>query len=367
MHCAKRVLLLLIIPISTAVFAEAPVWPPLPAGDAEVMIPAQEWQGSPGARTIKVYLRYPGGSLDKVTAGTGLMLSLHNWGGTGFRGTAEPAVLTGRYNVIVIGVDYVQSGPFDAAAGVPYDFGWIQALDALRALYFAWQGLEAAGHPFDKARIYATGGSGGGNVSLMVNKLAPRTFACVVDLSGMAKLADDLACGIPGRTTLNAGYSRVAGLSNSLTEDAQAIRFVGHPAHAAVMRQLGNVAHLVVVHGVEDKSCPVEDAREMADNLKRAGLDVEAHFITPEMVDGAVLKDCAHSLGDRTAIVQRCADAYLLPDGPKAARRDTRADFECRDDKVAYATRNGRWIVSYVSGCPQGRFEGNSGSPLLRE
>lgn len=330
--------------------------PPLPAADAEVAIPAQEWGGGPGPRTINVYVRYPGGTLKGVGPATGLMLSLHNWGGTGFRGTADPAVLTARYNVVVIGVDYVQSGPYDPASGIPYDFGWMQALDALRALHYVWQGLETSGHAFDKARIYATGGSGGGNVSLMANKLAPRTFACVVDLSGMARLTDDIAYGIPGRTTLNAGYSRAPESPAHLIEDAQALRFVGHPQHAALMQRLGNTARLVVVHGVEDKACPAEDAREMVDNLTQAGLSVAPNFITPDSVDGKVLKDCGHSLGDRTAIVQRFADAYLLPNGAQAARRTTPADFERRDEQVAYPTPNGTWVVSYAAGYPEGRF-----------
>lgn len=290
------------------------------------------------------------------------MLSLHNWGGTGFRGTADPGVLTTRYNVVAIGVDYLQSGPYRSGEAPPYDFGWMQALDALRSLAFVWHGLEAAEKRFDKGRIYATGGSGGGNVTLMANKLAPRTFACIVDLSGMAKLADDIAYGVKGRTSLNAGYSRDLHSDHYLTADAQALRFAGHPEHASVMRRLGNSAKVVVVHGVEDASCPVEDAREMTDNLRGAGLDVEPHFITKDDVDGGLFKDCAHSLGDRTRIVQHFADAYLLPVSAQAARRTGPFDFECRDEAVRYDTPGGVFVISYLDGFPAGRFE-----PIPRE
>ena len=310
----------------------------------------------PGARTVTVYIHYPDGSLDHVGPGTGLMLDLHNWGGTGTRGAADPDRLAKRYDVVAIGVDYLQSGPSEPE-DPPYDFGYLQALDALRVLHYVWSGLEAAAQPFARGRIYATGGSGGGNVTLMANKLAPRTFACAIDLSGMAKLSDDIAYGIPGRTGLDARYSSDPASARYLTADAQAIRFVGHPDHAGVMSALGNSAKLIVVHGTTDASCPVDDAREMAANLQAAGLDVEAHFVTDADLDGNALTTTGHSLGDRTRILFRFADTYLLPDSPQALVRRGECDFERRDESVVYPTPGGRFIISYAVGYPVGRFE----------
>ncbi|MDQ1257593.1 MAG: hypothetical protein QG656_2199 [Candidatus Hydrogenedentes bacterium] len=285
------------------------------------------------------------------------MLNLHNWGGTGFVGAADPAVLVERYNVIAIGVDYVQSGRYDPTTDPPYDFGWYQALDALRGLYFVWHGLETMGRSYDRSRVYATGGSGGGNVALMANKLAPRTFACVIDLSGMVKLPDDIAFGLPGRTHLNAGYSSDPNSRRYLTQDDQELRFVGLPKHAKTLKDMGNTAKVIVVHGVEDDACPFEDAKEMVDNLQRAGLDIVPHFIAKADIDGSVIKDCKHSLGDRTLILQRFADVYLLPAGTAAVRRNGKADFEWRDERVRYKSQNGHFIVSYTQGYPTGRFE----------
>ena len=74
--------------------------------------------------------------------------------------------------------------------------------------------------PFASGRIYATGGSGGGNVSLMANKLAPRTFACTIDLCGMKKLSDDIAYNLPGGSGLDARWSRDPKSSNYLSPDA---------------------------------------------------------------------------------------------------------------------------------------------------
>ncbi|MBN1347508.1 MAG: DUF2920 family protein [Phycisphaerae bacterium] len=338
--------------------ALADAWPALPPADGTVMIPAQESPYVPGPRQVKVYLTYPGGTLDGVKASTGLMLSLHNWCGTGHRGTADPKFLTRQYDVVTIGVDYLQSGQYDKS--IPYDFGYLQALDALRALWFVSDALDKLGRPFARGRLFSTGGSGGGNVTLMANKLAPRTFACIVDCSGMARLTDDIAFGLEGGSQLNAGYKQDPSDPHHLTKDAQLLRFVGHPPHLATMKALGNTCKIVVSHGTRDHACPYRDAREMVENMQAAGLDVEAHFIRDQDRDGKVIKDTGHGVGDRTLIVDKFAGKFLRPDSPTAKVRVGKCDFERRDEKVRYATPNGSYVISYKDGYPVGRFEPKS-------
>jgi len=328
----------------------------LPPTDGSVLVAAQEWPRYPGPREIRVYITYPGGKLANVGPATGLFLSLHNWGGTAHRGAPDPEQLASRCDCVAIGVDYLQSGQ-QWKKRPPYDFGYLQALDALRALWFVYDGLDSAGIQFHRGRIYATGGSGGGNVALMANKLAPRTFACIVDLCGMAKLADDIAFGIPGRTGLNAAYSPDPEHPCYLNRDAQAIRFVGCPVHARQMKRLGNTARIIVVHGVDDASCPVEDAREMVANMQDAGLSAESVWVTQDMLDGKAFKSTGHSLGDRTRIVFKVAGTYLLPGAPDAAVRAGKTDFDLRDEQVRYKTPGGVYIMSYAEGCPTGRFK----------
>jgi predicted esterase len=332
--------------------------PPLPEKDGTCAIAAQEWPLKPGPRDVTVYLHYPSGSLTNVSPSTGIFLSLHNWGGTGFTGTANPVALARRYNVIAVGVDYLQSGQKASIEGPePYDFGYLQTLDALRALHFVIEGLHARKQSFAEGRIFATGGSGGGNVTLMANKLAPRTFAVIVDLCGMAKLSDDIAFNLPGGSDLDARYSRDPASPFYLSPDAQALRFVGHLEHLATMKRLGNTCKIVVVHGTEDRTCPTDDAREMVANVRTAGLDVDAHFIAREHLDGKAFTSTGHGLGNRTEIVFKVADRYLLLDSPEARVRRGRSDFACRDARVAYATPHGRYVISYETGVPVGRFE----------
>jgi hypothetical protein len=310
-----------------------------------------------GPRTVKVYIHYPGGKLENVNKSTGLMLSLHNWGGTHAIGTANPDALADHYNVVAICVDYLQSGKNWDARGAPYDCGYLQAIDALRALYFVFHGLQEANISFDSRRIFSAGGSGGGNVTLMVNKFAPRTFACAIDMCGRARLIDDIAYGLPGGSKLNAGYSQDPNQKTFLSPDAQIIRYVGYPAHVERMHELGNRCKLIVVHGTTDAYNPVENKREMVMEMKTAGLDVEPYFLTEEILDGVAFKTTGHALGDRTQIVFKVADRYLLQDSPDKLLRKGMTDFELRDELVRYETPGGQYVVSYKEGAPNIRFE----------
>jgi len=331
--------------------------PALPDAAGTVSIPAQEWPLRPGPREITVYIRYPGsnGTIGGVRASTGLFLSLHNWGGTAFKGTADPAVLADTFDVVAIGVDYLQSGRPAAIEGPePYDHGYLQALDALRALHFVFEGLKRRGIAFDSTRIFTTGGSGGGNVSLMANKLAPRTFAAVVDMCGMKKLSDDVAFNLPGGSSLNARWTRDRGHPFYLSPDAQELRFTSHPGHLAEMKRLGATAKIFTVHGVEDATCTGAD--EFAANMKASGLDFTYVRVTRDMLDGAVFTSAGHALGNRTQIVVQVAGRYLDQASPQALHRRGPTDFE-RRQPIRYATANRCWVIDYRRGYPEGRFE----------
>lgn len=324
----------------------------LPATMGTVSIPAQEWPLKPGPREIAVHVRYPGAGakIEGVKADTGIMLSLHNWGGTASGGSADPGILANEFNVIAIGVDYLQSGPQASIKDPePYDFGCLQALDALRALHFVMSDLQRRGIAFDSARLFTTGGSGGGNVSLMANKLAPRTFAAVIDMCGMKKLTDDIAFNLPGGSSLNARYVRDPRHPFYLSPDRQELHDLGHPAHLARMKQLGCTAKIFTVHGVDDQTDSLVD--KYAANMTASGLDFTYVRVTKELVDGKIFTTTGHALGNRTAIVRRVAGEVL-----KITRRQGATDFERKED-IRYPTANGTWIVSYAKGWPEGRFE----------
>lgn len=343
-----------------AALASAADWPALPEANAAVEIPAQEWPLRPGARTVRVLVHYPQGKRQNVTAESGLMLSLHNWGGTDCAGTANPQALADRLNVVALCVNYVQSGKEDSINGPePYDFGYLQGLDALRALWWVRDRLLAEKIPFDDARIYATGGSGGGNVTLMANKLAPRTFTAVVDMCGMKRLTDDIAYNLPGGSDLNARWSRDPARPYYLAPGRQELHFIGCPEHLWTMKRLGSTAKIFTVHGSDDKTCPFEDAEEFVRNARGHGLDIEAKLLTQADLDGKVFTSTGHSLGNRTEIVFRVAGHYLTRTGDKFLQRSTPTDFEHRE-VVRYRTSDGEFAIDYAEGYPVGRFEPKS-------
>ena len=342
-------------------------WPALPDRNGAVEIAVQEWPQRPGPRSVRVRISYPDGTLTGVSEKTGVMLTLHNWGGEDCAGTASPDVLAPRLNVVAVCVNYLQSGRKASVEDPePYDCGYLQALDALRALWYVCDGLQSNETPFDSGRIYCTGGSGGGNVTLMANKLAPRTFACVVDMCGMKKLSHDIAFNLPGGTGLDARWSRDPASPAYLSPDHQELRFVGHPGHLRAMKALDATSKVIVVHGVDDTTCPYPDAVELVENMQTAGLDVEPHFVEDEDLDGAVFTSSGHALGNRTEIVFRVAGQYLQPDSPDMLRREAPSDFERRED-VRYGTSGGAFVISYEKGYPVGRFEPTAAPPPYRE
>lgn len=336
-------------------------WPQLPSGNGTVTIQVRDEPAGP-ERPLAVHLRYPSRpgakpALGNVTAGTGLMLVLHNWGGTVFEGAPNPEVLAADYDVVAIGVTYYQSG--DRGIGTepaPYDFGYLQAMDALRALHYVYTSLRTAGHEFAARRIYGCGGSGGGNVIEMANKFAPRTFACIVDLSGMGSLTDDMAYNLPGGATLNARYSRDPASPSFLAPGGRQIRDLGNPAHLAIQKQAGCTCKIVMIHGADDAACPADDKRRVADAMRAAVLDVVPHILTKDDIDGALVKNSGHSIGDRTALLQKFAGEFLTPGLPTHCELRGPCDFD-RGEAVTFPTSDGEYRITYGPNGPAIRFD----------
>jgi len=328
----------------------------LPISNGVVELPAQEWPFHPAPRHIKVYIYYPFGRLEHVTAKTGLMLTVHNWGGTEAIGSAEPKVLTERLDVVSIAVDYLQSGKDEALESPdPYDFGYLQALDVLRGLWYVQQGLKVNKTNFDASRIYATGGSAGGHVVMMCNKFAPRTFTCLIDICGPTKLSEDIAYGLAGGSSFNARYEIKEGLPTSLTIDEREIRCLSDPRHLAEMKRLGNTTKVIVVHGIDDKTAPFADAKELVESMQHAKLDVESVFVGKGQLDGKVFTATGHTIGHRTEIMFRAADKYLKIGSKNYLSRTTSTDF-FRREEIKYETTNGAYVISYENGYPIGKF-----------
>ena len=330
--------------------------PPAPL-EPRLQSDAQEWPFLPGPRKINLFVQPPDAGL---TADTGLMLVLHNWGGL----YDEPHYLqwcrtfADRYNVVALSVNYLQSGPAWREQIHPYDHGYLQAVDAIRALHAIRRRLLDRRAAFNQRRIFGMGVSGGGNVIQMALKFAPHTFACGVDICGMPGLTDGIAYGLREfGSDLDAKYSRDPQSPNYLPPDLQEIRDFGRLDHCRLLRLANPDLKIVIIHGIDDHKCPVVHKIGQFQRMVHAGLDVDGRFLTPLDVDGRAVANTGHSLGDREQILIKYADHYLKPAGPFARSRSSPTDFE-RAKPVEYPTSNGRVIIDYAA-APTVRFQPN--------
>lgn len=317
---------------------------------------AQEWPLQPGLRSVKMWVHEPAAG---IGANTGLMLVLHNWGGTY---TAPEYVrwcetFANRYDVITISVNYLQSGQGSWSAQRPYDHGYLQAMDCIRALHVVHTQLKGRGIAFNERRIFSMGGSGGGNVTQMVMKLAPHTFACGVDICGMPGLTDDIAFGTGNGTTLNAGYARDRVAATGLSIDMQQVRDFGHLEHCRLLHAANPNLKIVIVHGMDDTVCPVLPKITQFHNMRAAGIQVDGRFLNEIDVDGHAVMNTGHSVGNRDQIVIKYADPYLKPDGKLAKATAGPSDFT-RGGTFEYRTASGKFVIDYT-GAPTIRFVAN--------
>ncbi len=304
----------------------------------------QEYRFAPGARRVEMYIKPPAAG---ITENTGMMLVSHNWGGTWQLTAPWCDILCDKFNLICISVNYLQSG-WQAGDPVPYDHGVLQAMDCLRALYWVRGELTAKGVRFNPRRTYAAGASGGGNVSQMVNKFAPRSFGCIIDLCGMPGLSDDIAFGA-GR--LNAGYSRDPQAPNHLTPAMREIRDFGNPAHLALQYAAHPDNQVVIVHGEDDDYCSCADKVAIFEKMIRAGFRPAGVFVTPAMVDGIVLTTTGHPVGDRPYVIARFGRPYIAERGEFVKLACPADDFALRH-VVEYPVTGGIYRIDFGHGAP---------------
>jgi len=307
---------------------------------------AQEWPFAPGERKVKMWVQEPPAG---IKGNTGLMLCLHNWGGIYDQETYVQwcNAFSERYNVVAVSVNYLQSGQEWKADGHPYDHGYLQAMDCIGALYHVQKQLRDKGIAFNEHRVYAMGGSGGGNVTEMVMKLAPHTFACGVDICGMPGLTDGIAYGTGEYGShLNALYSQDPQSPNYLTADMQEIRDFGNLAHCRLLHEANPNLKIVIVHGVDDASCSVVHKIGQFQRMVMAGIDVDGHFLTEADVDEVAVKTTGHAVGDREQVVIKYADEYLKADSKFAKATTGPCDFS-RGGTFEYPTTNGKYVIDF--------------------
>jgi hypothetical protein len=176
-------------------------------------------------------------------------------------------------------------------------------------------------------------------------------------MSGMARLSDDIAYGLEGGSPLDAGYCPDPENPRYLAPDAYVLRDLASPSHPAIAREHGITTQYVCVHGRDDASCPFADKQRMTEAFEAAGIAVDTHFIGEAHVDGEVVKDTGHSVGDRTRMVFRFADRYLKQDSEEMRRLEGLPDF-VQGGEIRLSTPTGAYVIDHgASAGSTGRFE----------
>ena len=321
-----------------------------PAGLPEMSrFEGQEFFRIPGPRQVDMYSTFPEHGTNE---NTGIMLVLHNWGGTWDFCASWCRILSEKFNLICLSVNYLQSGW--RLGDMTYDFGVIQSSDCLRAIYWMRDFLNRNNIPYNPRRTFSGGASGGGNLSQMVNKFAPRTFGCIVDMCGMSGLSDDMAF---GNGILNAGYSRDPEHPAYRTAAMQEIRDFGNPEHLKLQYAANPDNQVVIIHGMDDEYCPCSAKIQVFQHMVEAGFQPDGYFITPAMVDGIVITGTGHAVGDRPYVIATYGKPYLSERGEFAKVLQNPDDFELKH-VVEYPVTGGSYRMDFT-GIPTVSFTGS--------
>jgi predicted esterase len=210
---------------------------------------------------IPINLHFP----DAPNADTGLMVMLHGWGGDYHQYDAYCADWRDRFNCIMLQVNYRGS----SNASKPYDFGKYQPIDALRAVHWV-----LANYPVNRQRIIGWGGSGGGNVILQCGKMAPHTFALIVEHAGITHPtnAADMKAGWDRPERAGGWQGTALGGTKEYPEPERLIRDPVY--HAALFN-----AKVYIFHPDLDTTVGIQHGIRMAYALRAAGKDVVFEII----------------------------------------------------------------------------------------
>jgi acetyl esterase/lipase len=258
---------------------------------------------------IGINLHFP----DEADGDTGLMVMLHGWGGDYHQYDSYCEDWRNRFNCVMLQVNY--RGSSDASH--PYDFGKYQAIDALRAVHRVREGCR-----INDRRIIGWGGSGGGNVILQCAKMAPNTFALIIEHAGITHPTS--------AAEMQAGWDRPdraggwQGTALGGTKEYPAPeRLIRDPLYHASL--IGTKVY--IFHPDLDTTVGIQHGIQMAYALRAAGKDVVF-----EIVEGGN-HSFAGALDPHERSRKVCTEFYCTED-IMARRNPGPTDFERREPVI---------------------------------
>lgn len=287
----------------------------------------------------------------RFTGRTGFAVFCHGWGGNRFH-RDHLAGFFEALDIVAVSPEYRDSG-FESRTGkssgagwnIPYEFGKLQAVDALQALSTAIDRYRV-----DRRRLFLIGCSGGGHVALQAMAFAPHTFALAVALAPITRPTDRsdvetgpyrndpkpdeyLSRGPDYRTGW--GWQGVALAEKTFAPEEWNIRNCQRPEHVAAIQR-----KVVLLHGTADDVVDVHHSLDMTAALIRAGKPVSLHLL-----DGRT-HDLSESALTRRFPLGGDLEQFAMHDLSTAVT-DGQTDFDRRSEVAL-----GRWTVSFTTGVP---------------
>lgn len=201
--------------------------------------------------------------------------------------------------------------------GDPYiNFGVLPALDHLQVA-----AKVIAEYAIDRSRIFAIGTSYGGYLALLLNKLAPHTFRCVVDNGGYSS-AEDAGNVVYGVTNLGDPVHVLVFSPQAFSANPDSPAYFNAARRA--IRDLASADHYHLpsatiaysYHGDVDNVASPEAKQALSRLLRQKGRRHELRMIGPADLDGRVFKVPGHGFNaSMRGLFQLSMERWLADDG----------------------------------------------------
>ncbi|MGE5418060.1 MAG: DUF2920 family protein [Acidobacteriota bacterium] len=243
-----------------------------------------------------------------------------------------------------------------------WDFGFIQAMDIIYSFRVVQELCQQNDIPFNDKRAFLYGYGDGGHIVQMCGRLAPNSFALIIDQAGkVMAYPRDL---VPQESGI---------FSVEYLPGYQIKTLVTHPELYSLdpdsdfyitrdMIQIRNLSRLnpyseckyIMLSHAEDIRSPESSRRYLTDKMTKAGIEV--NHVELERSAG----DSSYDVDIKESFRKYCSE-YIKVGSVNSVSRKTDTDFAL-GTLLTYETANGKYVIDYSGFVPTIKFYG----PIIR-
>ncbi len=249
------------------------------------------------------------------------------------------------------------------------DYGFIQAIDCLYAVYYVLSLCSYYGIKINKNRIFAYGSSLGGYLAQMCLRFAPSTFRLIADNSGFVNIPPKeifpVDMGATAKCVMKNGmivsliwsqlYSQNPNERFYFSPDMFQIRSLDYSSSLDSFGKLCK-SQIFMFHGRDDLIVNADGKNDLHKKYLEHGIESSFFCFSEKDVDNKVIKNSGHAMGaDIKKLFEKYCDEYCIEE---AADNDfaKQTDFD-KGSVIKYNTENGYFIIDYSAGVPSIKFE----------